>query len=207
MPTQIILIRHGETDWNVDGRFQGQGAIPLNENGKNQAEQLGQYFADNPPRAQIMYCSDSLRTRQTADIINKYINLPITYEARVREVDVGQWQGMNSTEVEEWDAVRYQEFLADPFNNACPDGESYSQIAARGAEALNEIAQKHPNEQVLIVSHGALIRHTTLRLAPTAELKERTLNTSLTTLLCYTETSAWLFRSHSQTPHLVSSTE
>ena len=203
MPTKLILIRHGETDWNVERRFQGQGAIPLNENGKTQADQLGQYFAENRPRAKQIYCSDSIRTRQTADIFNKYLKLPISYDIRLREIDVGQWQGMNSAEVETWDPERRKAFLEDPFTNGCPDGENYTQVAMRGAEVLEELALKHPTEQLLIVSHGALIRFTVLRLIPDAVLEGHTINTSLTTLI-YDEQTGWKLRSHSQTPHLVS---
>jgi len=202
MPTKLILIRHGETAWNVEQRFQGQGAIPLNENGKNQADRLGQFFAKKPAGEQRIYCSDSIRTRQTAEIFNKYLNLPISYDARLREIDVGQWQGMNMAEVDAWDPERRKAFLEDPYTNGCPDGENYTQVATRGAEVLNEIAQKHPDEKLLIVSHGALIRHTVKRLIPTAMADGPILNTSLTALM-YDEANGWQIVCYSLTPHLL----
>ncbi len=200
MPTELVLIRHGETDWNVEKRFQGQGTVPLNDNGKTQADQLGQYFAENPPRAKLIYCSDSIRTKQTAALINQYLNLPIEYEKRVREIDVGQWQGLNGAEAEAWDPERRKLFLNDPFTHGCPDGENYTQLGTRGAEAFQEIAQKHPDEQILIVSHGALIRYSILRLIPDAVLAGHTLNTSLTTLIY--DDGNWQLVSYSQVPHL-----
>lgn len=201
MPTELVIIRHGETDWNVEHRLQGQGSVPLNVQGHFQAGRLGEYFVQNPPRAQVMYCSDSLRTQQTALLINRKLDLPIHYDKRLREIDVGQWQGLNSAEVEAWDPERRKAFLEDPFTVSCPDGENYTQLGIRGSEAFQEIAQNHPDEQVLIVSHGALIRYSILRLIPNAELAGHTLNTSLTTLI-YDENNGWHLASYSKVPHL-----
>jgi len=153
--TELWLIRHGQTDWNQEGRYQGQTDIPLNDNGIQQARDLatrleGLHFAS-------IYSSDLRRALTTAQIIAERLKLPVTVDPRLREIHQGQWEGMLFSEV----AGRFPREIAlrqtDPLSARPPGGESVQEVAQRVAAAANDIAQKHPGQRVIIVSHGLAI--------------------------------------------------
>ncbi|MBI3763708.1 MAG: histidine phosphatase family protein, partial [Chloroflexi bacterium] len=104
--TRLWLIRHGETDWNVEGRWQGQTDPPLNESGRAQAEALAAQLAGI--RIEAIYSSDLQRAHTTARIIARGLGLPVRLDARWREIDQGEWEGLLVTEV----AARYPDELA-----------------------------------------------------------------------------------------------
>src|SRR5258708_37103438 len=106
MPTHISLIRHGETAWNSDGRFQGHACVPLNDEGQRQAALLAEHLAATVQDVTALYASDSLRTRQTAQAVATKLGLPINLDAQLREIDLGEWQGLTRGEAEFGDAER-----------------------------------------------------------------------------------------------------
>lgn len=152
--TELWLARHGQTDWNLTGRWQGQASFApgLNETGQTQARAMLGPLMD--VKFSAIYSSDLLRARQTAELIAEPLDLSITLEPRLREIDLGVWEGMRSEEIE----ARYSKELAeraqDPFHSRAPNGESPQDVAERVMEAANEIADRHRAESVLIVSHG-----------------------------------------------------
>jgi alpha-ribazole phosphatase len=101
--TTILLARHGETDWNRDGRFQGHADPPLNAAGRRQAEGLAQTVASEPPDA--VYASDLRRAFETAEIVGARLGLPVGREIALREIDVGSWHGLTREQIDgrEWD--------------------------------------------------------------------------------------------------------
>jgi probable phosphoglycerate mutase len=153
--TEIWLVRHGQTDWNQEGRLQGQLDVPLNETGLEQARQLAATLQGK--RFGALYSSDLLRARQTAEIVAGVVNLPINLDQRLREISQGQFEGMLFSEV----VVKFEDALADrsrnPVHSRLPGGESVAELAARVKECLDEIACQKIKEPVLVVAHGLAI--------------------------------------------------
>jgi probable phosphoglycerate mutase len=143
-------MRHGETDWNLEGRWQGHADPELNETGRAQAEAVARSLAAKPFNA--LYSSDLSRARETAEIIGKELSLPIQLDARLREVDVGEWSGLTTPEIEQ----RYPNGLRrrSEGGTGWERGESYSAMGDRVVEALRAIAEAHPDGRVLVVTHG-----------------------------------------------------
>jgi probable phosphoglycerate mutase len=152
MSTSIILIRHGETDWNAEGRIQGHLPVPLNARGMAQAEALGDHLQTVPFDA--VYSSDLLRTRQTAEAIVNRSGHEIRMDARLREWDLGMLSGLLRTQAERdhpRTAQIYRDYLVD---EPIPGGESIRGRFERVTAAVSDIAAQHPGESVLVVSHG-----------------------------------------------------
>jgi len=148
-PTRLLVVRHGQSEWNATGRWQGHADIALDRTGELQAaeaaEVLGIFDA--------VWASDLARAHRTAQIIAMMTGVgPVRTDPRLRETDVGPWEGLTRHEVErEWPG-----FLAE---RRRPEGfEAYEDAAARLIEALLEIAADHPGGEVLVVSHGGVIR-------------------------------------------------
>ncbi|MCI0397135.1 MAG: histidine phosphatase family protein [Chloroflexi bacterium] len=157
--TTFLLIRHGQTAWNLEGRYTGQSDVSLNETGRNQARQLAAQLRNNPP--DVIYASDLVRARETAEIIAASLALPVHADPRLREVDQGEWEGMVFADI----IARYErEFAArkaDPLNVAPPGGETVGQVHARVQAAVHDLVARHPGRRVALVAHGmvlALIR-------------------------------------------------
>ncbi len=148
--TTILLARHGETDWNRAGRFQGWADPPLNETGRAQARELAARLAADPFEA--VYSSDLRRAHETALIVAEPHGVPVLVDRGLREVDVGSWAGLTRAEIEE----RFP-------GHERHDGETREAHSARVVEALERIAHGHRGERILVVSHGgslgALRRH------------------------------------------------
>jgi broad specificity phosphatase PhoE len=138
--TTILLARHGETDWNRDGRFQGHADPPLNDVGRTQAGELAELLGDEALDA--VYASDLRRASETAEIVGARLGLAVAYEPGLREIDVGSRQGLTRAEIDgrEW------------------DGESYEQHRHRVLEALRQISGGRPDGRILVVSHGGTLR-------------------------------------------------
>ena len=153
--TQLCLVRHGQTDWNLEGRYQGQSDVPLNENGLAQARSLierlnGRTFA-------AVYSSDLKRARQTAKPIANKLGLPVQIEPRLREINQGEWEGVLVEDIKARYAEIWSQRTVDPASVRPPGGETVSEVAERVYAALDGIARLFPTERVLIVSHGLSI--------------------------------------------------
>ncbi len=166
MDTMLTLVRHGQSIWNADGRGQGQGPIPLSELGHRQAERLAEYLgAENGSShgpVTAFFCSDLVRCRQTAAPLAAIVPLPIQYDSRLREIDIGHWQGMTVVERQTFDPEAYaahqEAFEKNPECARYPGGESRNDMRQRVAAALEEIIRKHAGGHVLMVTHGGPIR-------------------------------------------------
>lgn len=150
--TRLILIRHGETDWNVEGRWQGQADVPLNERGRRQAVALAEALRSVPIDA--LYSSDLARACLTAHEIGRVKGLPVRVDPRLREIHQGEWQGLLVREIEARYAGLFAERRRNPLSVAPPGGETVAEAKRRVIQVLEEVAQEHPHETVLIVSHG-----------------------------------------------------
>lgn len=149
----ILLARHGETDWNLERRWQGHADRPLNEMGRAQARVLAETLADDPPDA--IYSSDLARASETAQIVADRLGLAITLDPRLREVDVGEWSGLTAAEAE----LRYPEGLRRRREGGTgwEHGERFEEMAERVVAALHDIAAAERG-RVLVVSHGGSMR-------------------------------------------------
>ncbi|MBD1224727.1 histidine phosphatase family protein [Virgibacillus halodenitrificans] len=170
----IGLVRHGITDWNVRGKAQGITDIPLNEEGKKQALQLGERLVLEE-QWDVIVSSDLSRASETARIIGEKLNVPVDhYDQRLREKDFGIIQGTTEEERlvtwgENW---RELDLGAEPMEA----------VAARGIACLNDLAGTYQNKRILVVSHGALIGSTLEGLFPGKFKETKMGNTSLTIL-------------------------
>lgn len=150
--TRLLLIRHGETDWNIEGRWQGQEDIPLNQRGREQAERMAELLEEHAIDA--IYSSDLQRAHETARIVAEEKGLPIHVDPRLREIHQGEWQGLLVKEIETRYADLFKERSEDPYNIAPPGGESTFEVRERVLEFLKKIEKEYPDSTVAIVSHG-----------------------------------------------------
>jgi probable phosphoglycerate mutase len=149
----ILLVRHGETDWNRARRWQGHTDMPLNATGREQARALAERLATRPPDAIV--ASDLARARETAEIVAARVGLPVSLDPRLREVDVGEWSGLTMADVEERYPAGLQRRLAG--GTGWEQGETYEEMGARVVAALHDIAARHDGT-VVAVTHGGCVR-------------------------------------------------
>jgi 2,3-bisphosphoglycerate-dependent phosphoglycerate mutase len=154
VPTTIVLVRHGETDWNRDNRFQGHTDLPLNETGRAQARALAEELRGEPFAA--LYTSPLRRAGETAAILGLQLGLEPRAEASLMEVDVGSWSGLTRTEVEARFPAGFARWLE--YGHGWEDGETYDELGERVVAGLSGIGAKHPDEAVVAVTHGGPIR-------------------------------------------------
>ncbi|WKZ34373.1 MAG: histidine phosphatase family protein [Anaerolineales bacterium] len=152
--TEFWLIRHGQTDWNLHGRWQGQASFApgLNETGFAQARALATELSHIHFAA--VYSSDLLRARQTAETVAKQHGLPVLLDARLREVNLGEWEGLLSEDVISGYSNELKQREENPLHARPPQGESLAEVAERARAALMDISRHQPHGPVVIVSHG-----------------------------------------------------
>jgi broad specificity phosphatase PhoE len=152
--TTIFLARHGESDWNVQKRFQGHSDRPLTERGREQAHALADLVGSE--KIDAVYTSPLRRARETAEIVAARAGLEAVALPELREVDTGSWSGLSRADVE----ARFPEGFARwrSGGSGWEDGESYEEMAERVIGALRKIAEDHPDGRVLVISHGGPIR-------------------------------------------------
>ncbi|MBU6334783.1 MAG: phosphoglycerate mutase family protein [Chloroflexi bacterium] len=153
---RVLLIRHGETDWNAVQRYQGHGLVPLNARGRAQARALARRLAAGPPLTALV-SSDLPRAAETADIVGAALGLVPQRHAGLREIDVGAWAGLTPAEVRQRFPEHRAAYDRDPVHTARLGGESYAQVLQRSVAALAEIAAV-ADGTVALVSHGGTIR-------------------------------------------------
>jgi broad specificity phosphatase PhoE len=154
--TNVIFIRHGQTVWNTERREMGQLDSPLSEKGKKQAEALAKRL--QKVQFSALYSSDLGRALQTANYISKSSNKDIIKVKDLRERNMGIFQGLTKEEMaekypEEWEAYN----SVNKFEFVIPEGESQRQRYERSISALNKLADKHPREDIVLVSHGGIL--------------------------------------------------
>lgn len=153
---ELHLIRHGQTDWNKERRAQGQSESRLTELGEQQARELGERLA--PIEFDHIYCSSSLRTRQTAELAFGHRNKEIEFRDSLREIFLGPWEGRLYDEIEVEYGDSFHHFWNEPHNFAVEGAESFYDLQARAMDTLNDIVTNNSHQRVAIVSHGALIK-------------------------------------------------
>jgi len=142
--TSIILIRHGETDWNIEGRYQGQADPPLNSQGLLQAQNLVPELQDSGLRA--LYTSPLQRTKQTANILANKFGIPVVDEPRLMEIHQGDWQTRLRSEIETLYPELFSNWETNPWEVTPPGGEHLSEVQARVNDAVDDILRREPEE-------------------------------------------------------------
>ena len=154
--TEIILVRHGETEWNSQQRMQGHSNSDLSSVGQAQIQALGQWMKNVP--FDLIYSSDSLRAKQTAEAITQFSGHEMKIDLRLREKNLGVFEGLTSEEARERHPEVFRLFKTAGSKYVIDEGESTQQLQDRALEIVNEIRIKHPEERVLLVTHGGFIR-------------------------------------------------
>jgi alpha-ribazole phosphatase len=150
---KLFLVRHGQTDWNLTRRFQGQSDVPLNETGRQQANALAGRLSNQSFDA--IYSSDLRRAAETAGMI---CASKIHFGTGLREVNFGDWEGLTYDEIKE----RYPDSLAtwerNVYSSSPPNGETLEDLEKRVQSFLNDLIQKHNDQTVLVVAHGGVLQ-------------------------------------------------
>ena len=154
-PTRLLVLRHGQTDWNASGRIQGQLDIGLNDTGRWQAERLAEALAHE--HIDAVYSSDLMRARETAAPLARARGLDLRLDARLRERGFGRFEGLSFEEIEQrWpdEAARWRRREPD-FGPG--GGEALQSFFARCVEAALRIARAHAGQHVALVAHGGVL--------------------------------------------------
>jgi phosphoserine phosphatase len=153
---RLLLVRHGETNWNRDGRFQGQIDIPLNENGQRQGEQAGDFLRDVKIDAAVT--SSMLRPKETAELILKHHpGVELQGREDLWEISHGTWEGKLESEIRATDGPLLDAWQAKPETVQMPEGENLDDVFKRAIGAWNDIAtQTKPGTTTLVVAHDAI---------------------------------------------------
>lgn len=164
LPARLWLVRHGQTDWNVAGRIQGQTPTELNAQGRREAQLLADLFAKNPRPFAACYSSDLPRAAQTAHILVERLGIPMHLLNALREREFGSLEGAFPDQIRAARAVAGTTQTADLADWTGVTGvESDVALYQRVAAALVEISDGHPDQDVLVVTHGGVIARVVYR--------------------------------------------
>jgi broad specificity phosphatase PhoE len=157
--SRFILIRHGESVWNGERRIQGSRDPTLSERGRQQADLLVRHLHTLVTRPVVaVYTSPLQRAAETAERIAHAMHLPVIRESDLREICLGEWEGMTVAEIRDAFPGRYEKWLEDPVAFPVPGGETVVAFGRRVQGSLERMQQAHPGSDMLIVSHGGVIK-------------------------------------------------
>ena len=154
--TELLLVRHGKSTWNAEGRLQGQADPPLSSVGEQQARAVSSVLSRRPIAA--VYCSPLLRARATANAIAAVHGLDPHLDHRLSEINLGAWQAHRVAELRSDTAVQYRKWLADPRAIKPPHGETLDEALARAAPAVQEMVANHAGHTIVLVTHSIIGR-------------------------------------------------
>jgi probable phosphoglycerate mutase len=153
--TELIFIRHGETDWNRQQRFQGQIDVPLNEVGHAQAQRLAQALAGE--RFDLLLSSDLQRARQTIAPLERLQGASALPGAQWREQAFGVLEGLSVDEIKSQHPALWAHWLRHDADYSLPEGESVRRFHARVVDAVKTLVREHEGRRVLVVTHGGVL--------------------------------------------------
>lgn len=159
--TELILIRHGETDWNRELRFQGHVDVPLNATGHEQARRLAERLAAEKLVVDHLVCSDLIRTQQTAtpslQVLFPQLHIHTLTDASLREQAFGEVDGKRVDDVKLEHADAWAQWLRFEADYGMPGGETTRQFHTRVMDAVRRIAQQYHGQKVMVVTHGGVL--------------------------------------------------
>ena len=154
--SELLFVRHAESEWNAAGLWQGHADPPLSARGRAQAEEMAQRLAGE--RFAALYTSDLVRARETAAALGRALALEPRPESRLREIHVGAWTGLSHAEIEAHWPQEYARFLRRDDEARAPGGETRRELRERVRAALEEIAARHPGGRIVVVTHRGVVR-------------------------------------------------
>lgn len=157
MTTTLYLIRHGETDWNVTGRWQGYADVPLNAVGRTQAQLVARRLSNDGVMFDAIYSSDLARAYQTAWEIGSAVKVPVQLLPPLREIDLGLWSGLTRAEIQAQFPAEYAR-LEQGEDIQRGGGESTAMLYRRVVAAVEAIVAQHPGHTLALVTHGGPVR-------------------------------------------------
>lgn len=149
--TSLYLIRHGQTDWNIEGRYQGQADPPLNQRGIKQANELWEELKDE--NLDLVYTSPLLRAKQTAVILTDRLSIPLKEDPRLMEIHQGNWQTKLRSEIQASYPDVFKAWETNPWEVTPPGGENLSQVQDRVKASVDDITKHNPDKKVGVVTH------------------------------------------------------
>lgn len=187
---RVLFIRPGETQWNKVGRQQGWVSIPLNEHGQKQADRLSNFVRHLGLGA--LYSSDLLRAKQTTDILSGKLSIEPIYDSRLRERNIGLWQGLTLGEITEWCSDEYEQFRERVNNFQIPNGEARFQVVERIVSAFEDIKKHQTDVEIVgIVTHSIAIRTLLSQLIPDYPSGGMPLSNISVTTIARTDEGKW----------------
>ncbi|MCI6284082.1 histidine phosphatase family protein [Selenomonas sp.] len=154
--TKIIYIRHGQTEWNVAGKYQGQTDVALTPLGVEQAAALAKFFP--VPHIDAIYSSDLSRAMRTAEAVAKRFGLTVQPRRELRELHFGEWEGCSLAAMNEGWPELYRDFFRHPDRLAIPGGETFPHLQQRATACIAELCRAHEGQTIAVVAHGAILR-------------------------------------------------
>ena len=154
--TRIIFVRHGQTKWNIENKYQGHSEVELSEAGIRQAELVADRLAKEPVHA--IYSSDLGRALRTAEHIAKPHGLTVKGVKRLREFHFGEWEGLTFPEITARWPVISSDFFKNPDAIRVPGGETFGEVKVRAEAVIKDLICDHPGQTIVVVSHGGTIR-------------------------------------------------
>jgi probable phosphoglycerate mutase len=201
--TIFYLVRHGETEWNATGRWQGHADVPLNDVGYAQARRLAERFRSEGMRFDAIYSSDLARAWETALPCAEVLGLDVVAMPALREIDVGSWSGLTGAEVAERDGETLARIES---GEDLPRGgaERFADLYNRVVAAVEQLAEQHPSSTLLLVTHGgdvrALLLHAAREQLHPATRPRHVGNTSITVIVKHAD--GWEIRTVNDLAHL-----
>lgn len=200
--TEVVLIRHGQTFWNIEGRWQGHADSPLTEDGLRQAKALAERLARMP--FSVLYSSDLGRAKDTAKIIARQTGHDVLFDPRLRERNVGVFQGLTLMEMKERFPEAYERYANHDSDFVIPQGESMDRRFAINIDWVNEIAEKHRGRCVVAVTHGGVLNSMfryVLKLPPEANRRYKIKNASINSFV-HGE-NGWVLQTWGDVSHVI----
>lgn len=202
---RLLLVRHGVTDWNREGRFQGHLDPPLGDEGRAEARLLGRRMSnDNDLRPARIVSSTLARAFETAEVIGSSLGVEVKPDARLIEVGQGEWEGRTHAELAVSDPDRYEAWLhASPIRRP-PGGEPIEAASARVRDVLHELTSGPAAWPVCLVSHGGTIRILARELLDAPEATSWSLDVDNVSLgVCTATERGWRLDRWNDTFHLL----
>lgn len=199
---RIIFVRHGETVFNADSRYQGHTDAPLSDLGRRQAERVAERLSGEQVAA--IYSSDLSRALDTAEAVARRLSLPVITDARLRECSFGDWEALTVNEIAERYPDLFENYRRDSVTHRPPNGERLEALQERVAQAVIEIVERHPNDTVVIATHGGPIRGFLCRALdmPLESFRKVNLHNGSLTILALDSEGKWFLEALNDDCHL-----
>lgn len=201
--TTLLLIRHGQSHSNLEGKFAGFTDTPLTETGLRQAERTAAFIAQNY-KVHAVYASDLQRAHVTGATVAAALKLPVHPQPQLREIFAGSWEGNFYADLANAHSPAYETWLHDIGNCQCPGGESVAQLSRRVYDAVRAIAEEHDGKTVAIATHATPIRTLLCRMEGKmlSEMKDVPWVTNASVTEVHYKDGSWTLAKISQDAHL-----